>query len=250
MSALMSPFNVRVANVSDAEEIIPRNMRLGYSVLAPYVSAMPIIFEGDEVNPGSQELKRSDADGGRAANESLKAAEKTGLTIEDVNLSQLTKERRKIVLEMLEPFSSLWQGQLGDAKATEHRIELLPGARPSFAQPYRAGPDSGKIIQGHIEDLQSKGRIEPAKSKWAAPVVLAPKHDGTVRFCVDYLRLNAVTVRDSCPLPRMVDCLDSLSTAQFSTTLDCNSGYWQVPIAAEDRHKTAFTSHAGTFQWK
>ena len=92
--------------------------------------------------------------------------------------------------------------------------------------------------------------IEPCTSEWASPVVFAPKKDGSTRFCVDYRRLNAVTKPDVYPLPRMDDCLDSLGDAMIFTTLDANSGYWQLPVAEEDRDKTTFTTFAGTFRYK
>ena len=91
--------------------------------------------------------------------------------------------------------------------------------------------------------------IEPASSEWASPVVLVPKPDGSMRFCVDYRRLNALTIRDSYPLPRMDECIDSLGDAQLFSTLDCNSGYWQIPVEPSDRDKTTFTSHEGTFRY-
>ena len=91
--------------------------------------------------------------------------------------------------------------------------------------------------------------IELAQSAWASPVVIVPKQDGTYHFCVDYRRLYAVTIRDVYPLPRMDDYIDSLGEASVFTTLDCNSGYWQITIREEDRDKTAFTSHAGTFRF-
>jgi Reverse transcriptase (RNA-dependent DNA polymerase) len=89
--------------------------------------------------------------------------------------------------------------------------------------------------------------IEPATSEWASPIVLVAKPDGSTRSCVDYRRLNAVTVRDSYPLPRMDECIDSLGDAKICTTLDCYSGYWQIPVRPEDRDKTTFYSHEGIY---
>ena len=93
------------------------------------------------------------------------------------------------------------------------------------------------------------GVIEPSNSEWASPVVLAPKSDGSLRFCVDYRRLNAKTIKDSYPLPRMDECIDSLGEANIFSTLDCNSGYWQVPLAERDRPKSAFICHSGLYQY-
>ena len=97
--------------------------------------------------------------------------------------------------------------------------------------------------------MKEDGVIRDAKSEWASPVVLLLKSDGSMRFCVDYRRLNELTVRDLYPLPRIEDCLDSLGEAAFFTTLDYNSGYWQIPVAEEDRAKTAFTCHKGCFEF-
>ena len=96
--------------------------------------------------------------------------------------------------------------------------------------------------------LQAKV-IEPTTSEWASPIVLVAKPNGSTRFCVDYRRLNAITVRDSYPLPRIDECIDSLGDANIFTTLDCNSGYWQIPVRPEDREKTTFTSHEGLYRF-
>ena len=97
--------------------------------------------------------------------------------------------------------------------------------------------------------MLNEGVIEPASREWASPIVLVPKKDGSLCFCVDYRRLNAKTIADSYPLPRMEDCLDSLGDAAIFTTLDCNAGYWQVPVSVEDRDKTKFTSCMGTYRY-
>jgi hypothetical protein len=91
--------------------------------------------------------------------------------------------------------------------------------------------------------------IEPATCEWASPIVLVPKPDGSLRFFVDYRRLNAITVPDTYPLPRMDECIDSLGDAVVFNTLDCNSGYWQIPVHPEDRDKTTFTCHYGIYHF-
>ena len=94
------------------------------------------------------------------------------------------------------------------------------------------------------------GVIEPASSEWASPVLLVGKRDGSLRFRVDYKRLNMNAMTDSHPLPRMDDCIDSLGDVAVFSTLNCNSGYWQIPVDPSDRDKTTFTTHRGTFRYK
>ena len=94
------------------------------------------------------------------------------------------------------------------------------------------------------------GVFEPAQSEWASPVVLVPKPDGSLRFCVDYRKLNEATVKDAYPIPRMDECIDSMGDANLFTTLDCNSGYWQIPVDPRDRDKTTFVCHAGSYRYR
>ena len=141
-------------------------------------------------------------------------------------------------------------GQLGTVRVTEHRIKLKPGSEPVYSQPYRAGFKAREAEQEEVSKMLRQGVIEPATSEWASPVVLVPKTDGTLRFCVDYRKLNTLTVKDTYPLPRIEECLDSLGDAVIFSTLDCNSGYWQIPVAKADQDKTTFTCHEGCYRFK
>jgi len=147
---------------------------------------------------------------------------------------------RKQVMDMLEKHESMWSGALGDIKITEHRIEVHPESKPVRRR---------QLATEEISKMLRDGIVEPATGEWASPIVLVPKKDGQLRFCVDYRKLNEITVSDAYPLPRMDDCIDSLGNATIFTTLDCNSGYWQIPVAECDKDKTAFTSHMGTFRF-
>ena len=82
--------------------------------------------------------------------------------------------------------------------------------------------------------MLEKSIVSPGKGSWASPVVLAKKKDGTMRFCVDYRKLNRSTIRDAYPIPRIDDTLDSLRKMKVATSLDATSGYWHVVIDEVD----------------
>jgi len=125
---------------------------------------------------------------------------------------------------------------------------LKPGAVPVRQHPCKAGPLAREREKAEVECMRWMGVIEPSTGEWASPVVLVPKPDGSVRFCTDYRKLNLMTVKDAYPIPRMDECIDSLGDARVLSTLDCNAGYWQIPVAEEDTHLTAFTCHSGAWQ--
>ena len=91
--------------------------------------------------------------------------------------------------------------------------------------------------------------IEPSSTEWAIQVVLVPKPDGKMRFCGDYRQPSEVTVPDVYLLPRMDDCIDFLGDAEVFSTLACTSGYWQIPVADEDRDKTTFVCHEEAYRY-
>jgi Reverse transcriptase (RNA-dependent DNA polymerase)/RNase H-like domain found in reverse transcriptase len=142
----------------------------------------------------------------------------------------------------------MWDGRL-QVKATTQRIELKEGARPIRAHPYRAGPRAREAEAAEVQRMLKAGVIEPAHAEWASPVVLVPQPDGCMRFCIDYRRSYVLTVKDSHFLPRMDECIDSLGDATIFSTLDCNSGYWQIPVHPDDQDKTTFHSHEGLYKF-
>jgi len=145
----------------------------------------------------------------------------------------------------------IWTGQaLGVLKATHHRIDDNAGAQPVRFAPRRAGHNTREAETAEVKRQLEDDVIEPTSSEWGFPVVLVPKKDGALRLCVDYQLLNVVNKKDSCSLPRMDQCIDSLGEATISSTLDCNAGYWQVAIVPEGREKTAVVCHQGAYQYR
>lgn len=135
-------------------------------------------------------------------------------------------------------------GELGRTDLTAHKIDT-GDAKPIKLSPRRLPIFQRDVAEREIESMLQKEVIKPSNSPWASPIVLVKKKDGSTRFCVDYRRLNSVTVKDAYPLPRVDESFDSLAGAKYFCTLDLASGYWQVVMQPEDRPKTAFASHKG-----
>lgn len=93
------------------------------------------------------------------------------------------------------------------------------------------------------------GIIEPSSSEWSSPVVLVPKKDGSLRFCMDFRKVNAISSFDPYPMPRIDDLIDRLGSAKYLTTLDLSKGYWQVPMSNDCKHLTAFKTPFGFYQF-
>ena len=111
-------------------------------------------------------------------------------------------------------------------------------------------PHKSEACRAEIEMLLEYDMIEPSKSPWACGVVMAKKKGGQLRFCCDFRYLNAVTIKDAYPIPRIDESLSKLGDAKFFTTLDLGSAFWQVPLRKKDREKTGFACELGLYQWK
>ena len=97
--------------------------------------------------------------------------------------------------------------------------------------------------------MLSNGIIEPSTSEWSSPIVLVKKTDGTLRFCIDFRRLNSISEADAYPMPRIDNLIDCLGQAKYISTLDLTRGYWQVPLSENARAKTAFATQSGLYQF-
>nr|VZI46665.1 unnamed protein product [Spirometra erinaceieuropaei] len=138
---------------------------------------------------------------------------------------------------------------LGRTAVIRHTIDTGT-SKPLWQPPRRIPPHFQKEVNDLIQTMLTTGIIRPSRSPWASPVTLVPKKDGRLRFCIDYRRLNAVTTRDSFPLPRIDVTLEALAGAQWFSTLDLKSGYWQVEVEPSDRPKTAFILPQGLFEFE
>jgi hypothetical protein len=100
-----------------------------------------------------------------------------------------------------------------------------------------------------LQGLLDKGYIHPSTSPWGCSALFVEKKDKELRLCVDYRLLNAVTIKNKHPLPRIDIMFDQLAGAQVFSKIDLRSGYHQIKIRAEDIPKTAFTTRYGLYEY-
>ena len=147
------------------------------------------------------------------------------------------------VKALMDDFPKVFEEAEGVEKdpPVRHPIRLEDGAKPSHVKPYRFTETQRNEMREQVIQLLQKGWIRPSSSPWGAPVLLVPKKDGTWRFCVDFRNLNAVTVRDSFPLPRIDDLLHKVGQAKVFSKMDMQSGFHQVPMEEISIETTAFS---------
>lgn len=139
----------------------------------------------------------------------------------------------------------------GRTSQVEHVIRIQPGTVPIKQRYYPCNPRKQQIIDQEVDKMLAEDIIEPSHSPWSSPVVLVQKKTGESRFCIDFRKVNAVTSKDSYPLPYISGILDKLRNSTYFSTLDLKHGYWQVPLAPASRPITAFTVPGkGLFQFK
>ena len=168
----------------------------------------------------------------QATSESLPGVDLSQSAVNDEQCQQL----EALLLSYSDVFSAHDQ-DYGCTNVVKHSIKT-GDASPCRQRAYRTSPHTRAEIDKQVQQLLSQDITEESCSLWAAPVVLVKKKDGTYWFCIDFRKLNAVTIKDSYPLPRPADALDSLSGACWFSTMDLSSGYWQVELDTCDKEKS------------
>lgn len=146
------------------------------------------------------------------------------------------------------------EDKLSFCKGVRHQIITKEGTTPISLRNHRLAPHAKQIINETVHKLLEQDIIQPSTSPWNAPLLVVPKKPGpdgkkNWRVVVDYRKLNASTRQDAYPLPRIEDILDQLGEAQFYTSMDLESGYYQILMDEEDKEKTAFSTPYGHFEF-
>ena len=174
--------------------------------------------------------------------------ERQDLLLEKLDLSGLEvwpqeqAEQAHSLLKEYHDIFSLEKRDMGHTNTTKHKIVLKDPDTPPFKEHFRRIlPPQLDEVREHLKLMLDAGVIRPSNSPWCNAVVLVRKKDGSLHFCIDFRKLNSLTVKDSHPLPCICETLESLAGAAHFSTFDMNSGFWQVPMDEESKQYTAFT---------
>ena len=126
------------------------------------------------------------------------------------------------------------------AETTKAHVICTRDNPPTTSRPYPQTTEKQNAMFNILQQMLENKQIRASHSQYSAPVLLIKKRDGSYRFIIDYRKLNNITIADNYPLPNLEYALEQVGGQRFYTKLDLRSGYFQIPIRAEDRHKTAF----------
>jgi transposase InsO family protein len=163
-----------------------------------------------------------------------------------------SQNMRKGVEDLLHEFRDVCNAPTGVPPTrfgSDFKINLEPGSSPTWGTVYRMSPAELDEVRKQLDVLLQNGWIRPSESPFGAPILFVRKKDGSLRMCVDYRRLNAITVKNRAPLPRIEELFDQLNGATVFSKLDLAQGYHQMRVAEEDIHKTAFRTRYGHFEF-
>ena len=157
----------------------------------------------------------------------------------DMWAPELVDEACQLLAEYHDVFS-LDPAELGCTHCTKHTIKVTDDT--PFKEPFRwIPPPMVEEVRDHLREMLESGAIRPSQSAWCNAVMLVRKKDGSLHFCIDFRCLNAHMRKDSYPLPRIQEALESLVCASHFSCLDLKSGFWQIKMDEVSKQYTAFT---------
>ncbi|GBG83825.1 hypothetical protein CBR_g37625 [Chara braunii] len=154
------------------------------------------------------------------------------------------------IAKLLEEFKDLTEPPTGTVpRPIQHRIEIEPGSTTPKGAVYRMSPRELEELRKQLDELLEKGWIRPSSSPFGAPLLFVPKKEGELRMCIDCRGLNAITVKNAEPLPRIDDLLDRVQGAKYFSKIDLKFGYHQIEVHPDDQYKTAFRTSYGHYEF-
>lgn len=211
----------------------------------------------DLISIKSEEFMESKINAIRSNEETSANGSRLNKLNEEIHTEHLNKEEYDSLMTICKQFSDIFHlegDKLSCTNAVYHEINVNPATQPINERPYRLPYKHKQEIDKQIQKLQEDDIIAPSRSPWNAPLLVVPKKptaDGTAQYrvCVDFRKLNQVSVGDAFPLPNITEILDQLGKSKYYSTLDLSQGYHQVPMHPDHQSKTAFSTDKGHFEF-
>ena len=256
------PANFEIATVDEVQ--FSEKIYLQYTAEGLEVSVQDVVSEGEDkcnlIPPHSDPESVLTSAKEQAGNLEPSCESQEEFTFQDgtkyllppgISLKSCGREEAAKVAELIRKYDAAFSKgplDLGKCDLIPHEIQVTSDKQVNL--PYRRiPPHLMPEVRGLLQDLLAKGIIRKSASSYASPVVLVKKKDGTIRLCIDYRRLNSVTVKDSFPLPRIEETLEALGGSRFFSSLDLAHGYFQVAMHENSIDKTAFRVPWGLFSF-
>lgn len=173
-----------------------------------------------------------------------------------IDLKHLNKDEQESITEIINEFADVFHLEnesLGHTNAIMHEIKTIEGVEPIFTRPYRIPETLKNEVDTQINNLLKDNIITHSKSPWNSPLLIVPKksqsNEKKWRLCIDFRKLNNVTIKDNFPLPLISEILDQLGNSRYFTSLDLASGFHQVQMHPKDQEKTAFSTRYGHYEF-
>nr|GEX55908.1 putative reverse transcriptase domain-containing protein [Tanacetum cinerariifolium] len=167
-------------------------------------------------------------------------------------MEKISNEKRLENIPIVREFPNVFPKELPGlppVRQVEFQIDLISRAAPVARAPYRLVPSEMQELSNQLQELADRCLIHPSTSPWGAPVIFVKK-DGSFRMCINYRKLNKLTIKNRYPLPRIDDLFDQLQGSSVYSKINLRSSYHQLRVRDEDIPKTAFRTRYGHYEFQ
>ena len=169
--------------------------------------------------------------------------------VRDVKLGdELPEDQRRVLEDLVRRYPDVFTDMPGETDVIQHQIRLSDDT-PIRCKPYPLPYAMREELRNEVDTMLEMGVVRPSTSPYASPIVMVKKKDGSNRVCVDFRKLNKITEVDPEPMTTAEDLFRRLSGKKYLSKIDLTKGYWQIPVAPEDVHKTAFVTPDGQYEF-
>ena len=169
--------------------------------------------------------------------------------VRDVKLGdELPEDQRRVLKDLVRRYPDVFTDMPGETDVIQHQIRLTDDT-PIRCKPYPLPYAMREELRNEVDTMLEMGVVRPSTSPYASPIVMVKKKDGSNKVCIDFRKLNKITEVDPEPMTTAEDLFRRLSGKKYLSKIDLTKGYWQIPVAPEDVHKTAFVTPDGQYEF-